>query len=409
MSIKKILLLVIIYFSALTVYAEYNNKSSTVNPFFFKFNNFRCHFLWGADFMPTGADLTFGYTGFRLFQSVDTIFHASIGAGYEGFETYRDVDYTPNTEIDYSAGRNKNLEFNSPNFQWETGIRQGIIYNDRLDRNLIEVFLFYRGRMDFYLKGRHFWGTGDARIEEIEDGHKTWQQQYQGSDAYGIFGTSFITGLTLDNLYLDKKTKAYDGLYIETSFEISPYLKSVRGATDFYRLNFSGKFFKTLYEARPSSEKNVFTVYMGNYFSIDYADAKTYMPLYVMQTFGGTDPHYGLAYSVRGFEKFSWDTQLKIVDNIELRFNLPVIYRIKKKDCMELVPGVLTFFDIGYGSGYWGDTSGADGGIIASAGTGVYLNIFNFKYLRLYASFPFIGERLDGAPVNFNFDIDLQF
>jgi hypothetical protein len=407
---KKMLLFVLIYHSALTLSADLTEDSpEKSNPFFFKFNNFRAHFMWGADFILTGADFTFGYTGFRFFRNTDTIFQTSIGAGYEGFETYRDVDYSPNTEIDYSAGKNRNLEFNSPNFQWETGIRQGIIYNNRLDRNLIEAFLFYRGRMDFYLNGRHFWGTGDARIAEIEEGHKTWQKQYLGSDAYGIFGMSFIAGLSYDSLVSDKKTKSFDGLYMEASFEISPYLKSVRGATDFYRLNFSGKFFKTLYEARPWAEKNVFAVYLGEHFAGDFADAKTDMPLYVMQTFGGTHPYYGLAYAVRGFEKFSWDTQLKIVNNVELRFNLPVIYRIPKKDFLDLVPGFLVFFDIGYGSGYWGDTSGAEGGMLASAGGGIYLNFFDFKYLRLYSSFPLVGERLDGAPVNFNFDINLQF
>jgi hypothetical protein len=192
--------------------------------------------------------------------------------------------------------------------------------------------------MDFYLKGRHFWGTGDSRITEIEDGHKAWQEQYAGSDAYGIFGNSFITGLTYNNLRHDKKTKASDGLFMETSFEISPYLASVSGASDFYRANFSAKYFKTLFEARPSAKKNLFTVYLGEYFSIDYADAKTDMPLYVMQTFGGTDLRYGLAESVRGFERFSWDTQLKIVNNIELRVNLPVIYSISKKDYMDIVP-----------------------------------------------------------------------
>ena len=58
---------------------------------------------------------------------------------------------------------------------------------------------------------------------------------------------------------------------------------------------------------------------------------------------------------------------------------------------------------------YWGDTSGAQGGILASTVIGVYLNIFDILYLRLYSHFPLIGERLDGARVKLDFDMNLHF
>jgi hypothetical protein len=378
--------------------------------FFYSITDVRRYFAWGWDFIPTGIDVTVGYQIPPWFAGVDTILQAGFGGGYEGFGTFRAAsDYIPNTPVDpaETADPNGNLEFNSPNLQWQAGIRQGILWNQELNRNLLEAFLFYRGRYDRYLNGRHYWGSDESQIAAIEASHEAWQASYPGSDAYGIFGNSLFAGVTYDALRFDPRSKAYDGTYAEASFEISPYLPSVLGASDFWRLNFSTKTFKTLYEARPGTEKNWFSIYAGSYFSIDYSDARRQMPLYVMQTFGGTELREGLADSVRGFEDFSWDTQLKIVHNLDLRFNLPVIYSIRGRD---LLPGLVVYFDLGYGTRYWGeDPPLTPGGFLGSTGVGAYFGILDFVYAQAYCHFPLIGQRIDGAPMALDLDIGLHF
>jgi hypothetical protein len=375
-------------------------------PFFYRIEDVRRYFAWGWDLIPTGIDLTVGCRLAPWFDGVETILQATVGGGYEGFGTFRYTDYTPNTVTADAADPNGNLEFNSPNLQWQGGIRQGILWNPAQDRNLLEVFLYYRGRHDRYLKGRHYWGSSDSEIAAIEASHEAWQSLYLGTDAHGIFGNSLFTGLAYDALHFDRRTKAHDGTYAEASLEISPYFPSVLGASDFWRLNFSTKTFRTLYEARPEASQNVFTVYAGSYFSIDYADARRRMPLYVMQTFGGTELREGLADSVRGFEKHSWDTQLKIVHNFDLRLNLPVIYSFHGRD---LLPGLVVYFDLGYGSLYWGDPSNTPGGFLGSTGIGLFMDMLDFAYTHLYVHFPLIGERIDGAPFVLDFEIGLHF
>ncbi len=377
------------------------------SPFLFGLAGVRWHFFWGLDLIPTGLDVRLGYRGLSLLPGLDTVLEATLGGGYEGFETYRAVDYTPNFQIppDRAAGHDRNLEFNSPNFQWQLGLRQGILWNQEEGHNLLEGFVFYRGRYDRYLEGRAFWGTDPSRVALIQEYHSLWQQSYAGTDAYGIFGTSFLLGVDLNDLRHDDRTKAYDGLYAEGSFEASPWIPSVMGASDFWRLNVSARFFKVLYQASPQARKNAFTVYLGEYASLDYADAARSMPLYVMETFGGTELRSGLADSVRGFEEFSWDTQLKAVNNLEIRANLPSLY------FASLVPGALAYFDIGYGRGYWGAPAPYDGagGVLASTGVGVYLDVFDITYVRVYAHFPLIGARLDGAPWKLDIDFNLHF
>ena len=109
--------------------------------FFYSITDVRRYFTWGWDFIPTGIDVTVGYELPPWFAGVDTILQASFGGGYEGFGTFRAFDYTPNTPVippEVVADPDGNLEFNSPNFQWQAGIRQGILLNQELDRNLLE-------------------------------------------------------------------------------------------------------------------------------------------------------------------------------------------------------------------------------------------------------------------------------
>jgi hypothetical protein len=378
-------------------------------PCFYRIEDVRRYFAWGLNLIPTGFDVTLGRYLAPWFSGVETILQVTIGGGYEGFGTFRDTERRPNQVKVDVADPNGNLEFNSPNIQWQMGLRQGIAWDPAEERNLLEAFLYYRGRYDRYLKGRHYWGSSDSEIAAIEASHEAWQQAYEangGSDAYGIFGNSLFTGLAYDALHFDRRSKAYDGTYAEASLEFSPYFPSVLGASDFWRVNFTTKSFRTLYQARPEAPKNVFTIYAGSYFSVDYADARRQMPLYVMQTFGGTKLREGLADSVRGFEKYSWDTQLKIVHNFDLRFNLPVICSIRGRD---LLPGFVVYFDLGYGALYWHDPSNTPGGFIGSTGVGVFMDLLDFTSTHLYAHFPLIGRRIDGAPVALDLSIRVHF
>jgi hypothetical protein len=383
-------------------------QEQQAGPFFYRLQGLRRYFAWGRDLIPTGIDVTLGYRLPPWFEGVDTILQGTVGGGYEGFGTFRGIDYTPNVQepTGPTADPSGSLEFNSPNFQWELGLRQGILWNPHTRRNLVEAFLFYRGRYDRYLGGRHYWGSDDATIAAIEASHDAWQAGYQGDDARGVFGNSFLAGLAFDDLRFGRRSKAYEGTYAEASVELSPYFPSVMGASDFWRVNFSTKTFWILYEGRPEREKNWLTIYAGSYLSIDYADARRYMPMYVMQSFGGTELRDGLAHSVRGFEDHSWDTQFKVVHNFELRFNLPVIYSRGERD---LLPGIVLYLDMGYGKWYWGDPSHTPGGFLSSAGIGLFVDLFGFLSVSGYVNFPLIGGRIDNAPYALDIELGLHF
>jgi hypothetical protein len=377
--------------------------------FFLTVDGLRWYFTWGADKIPTGLDLTVGYRGWSLLPGVQTILQSTIGGGYEGLQTWRGTDYTPHVQIpaEDAAGHDRRLEFNSPKLQWELGMVQGLLWNERLARNRLEAFAFYRGRYERYLGGRVYWGTGESRAASIEAYHDWWKANYAGTDAEGIFETSFLFGLDSNTLVEDLHSRTLDGYYAETSLEVSPWFPSVLGATDFWRVTCSAAYFRTLF--RPPGAARGPAVYVGDYFSIDYADARRAMPTYVMQTFGGRRLRYGLGDdAVRGFEGYTWDTQLKIVNNVDLRLNLPPFYRTEGSG-RELMPGLLLFFDLGYGTGFWGDPGNTPGGFLGSTGLAVYLDLFELVTVVGNLCVPVIGSRLDGASFVLDLDFGLQF
>jgi hypothetical protein len=227
------------------------------SPFFFRVDDLHRYFAWGTDLVPTGADVTFGYRGWRLVPGVDTILQITVGGGYEGLETYRNIDYRPHFQIptEAAAGHDRHLEFNSPIFAWEIGLVQGILWDDRLAQNWLEGFAFYRGRYERYLGGRYYLATDPARITAIEAYHDWWKQNYAGTDAEGIFGTSFVVGLDINAIEIDEVTKARRGYYAEASVEASPWFPSVLGATDFWRVSLTLMGFRVLYQARPAGNR----------------------------------------------------------------------------------------------------------------------------------------------------------
>ena len=384
-----------VVFCGLQVQAEEKNSD-----FYWKLAGVRWYFLWGLDLLPTGVDITLGYKGFRILPGRDTLLQVTAGGGYESFNLYRYADGSPALP----GSQFDKMEFNAWIFKWEPGIRQGFLWNRKLDRNLLEGFLFYRGRYDIYRDGRVIWGTPVAEAQQIVQEHTDYQAALVFVDSEGVWSNSLFTGISLDMMDGNKNHQTKQGFYGELSLEWDPYLPDAAWKTDVDFLRFNGtlKGFYTLFDAAPDREKNLFSVYAGDHFSVDYAAGHN-IPMFVMQSFGGTRPRTGLGRTLRGFEEYTYDTRFKMVNNIEIRANLPAL-RLKSA-----VPGVVSYFDSGYYSNYFGDPGVLKSGFLCSTGFGVYLNLLGVDYLRIYLHFPLVGERVDGKKMTVDVNLGLHF
>jgi len=102
---------------------------------------------------------------------------------------------------------------------------------------------------------------------------------------------------------------------------------------------------------------------------------------------------------VRGVDSGSLDVNLKLVNNLELRVNLPAIV------LPDLVPGVVVHWDAGYFAQV-GESAGHVSGFVTTVGAGLYFNLFDLAHLAAYTHYRLDAVNADGSPwVPF----DLQF
>ena len=328
-----------------------------------------------------GADLGVGYRGLSLLPGTQTTFWVYAGGGYEGEHYYRDGNgalLAPG-----SIGSGGQPSFNRIEGAWRLGVEQGFAWNPRTSTNLLEAFLFYRGRCDLNQASGTMLADALPGVLPDRDG-------------------SILNTLQLGAAYDDLRTsdhKVRDGVSAETTVEWGPsfLFNTIQGDSDFVRFNGMVRWFFPLYDAAPARPLNLFSVYLGEYLTIDYAMGLngTRVPLYVRQTFGGRTQNTALGSQVRGVDKGAYDTNLKAVNNLEVRVNLPAIPMpvFIAPLVPDLVPGLIAYFDYGF---Y--DQVGEPGiaspphGTVASAGAGTFVEIPGIGTILVYFEY-----RLDAA------------
>ena len=353
-----------------------------------------------------GADLGVGYRGLSLIPGEQTTFWVYLGGGYEGEHYYRDAtgNLLSPGEIGSSGGPLANADptFNRIEAAWRLGIEQGFVWNPRTSTSLWEAFFFYRGRYDLNRAAAGSLLTTPT-LSILPDRDSS------------ILNT-FQAGLGYDDL-LTTQHRTRNGTSAEMTAEWGPpwFFNTIQGESDFVRFNGTFTWFFPLFDAAPEARLNLFSVYLGEYFSADYAIGLngTPVPLSIRQTFGGRNQDTGLGDQVRGVDKAAYDTNLKAVNNLEVRANLlaipmpgflaglvPVVF-----------PGVLAYFDCGvYDQVGEQGISSPSTGFVASTGAGVFVEVPGFGSLLAYVEYRLDGQNSAGDRVRlFVLEFGMQF
>lgn len=329
-----------------------------------------------------GADLGLGYRGFSAPGAPDTILWVIGGGGYEELNYFRD----PSGRL-YAGGGGFDPErdpfYTRVNGRLDLGIAQGLVYNERLEANLLEAFAFYQSRIDYVL-------DDPARNELILASGLP--------DAAGSFRNSLLVGMSYADLDKGDPHRTQSGASAEASAEWGPafLFNAAYGRADYLRLDLTAKGFLPLFDLDPRAELNVLSGYAGGFLAVDWMTGRD-IPIAVRQSFGGRDPRQGLGGAVRGFEDARFDGPFKAVLNLEVRLNLP---QFKLVDVV--TPGLVAFFD----SGYFDLLNASDSGFLFSSGIGVFADIWNYTSLTLYTALDFPRSRMNGSywvPILFSF------
>jgi hypothetical protein len=343
-----------------------------------------------SDISPAlwGADIGIGYRGFQLFPGVDTVFWLYGGGAYEQMSYRRNpdgtmiigaapggVDPAADTVYDRWSGR------------WQLGIVQGLAWNTRTDDDLLEAFVFYRGRIDDNLQA----GAGQLIFLSSLP------------DRMGLFQNAVLAGLAYDDIMVNAASQTGEGISAEASVEWGPeaFFNAVFGRSDYLRFNATGRAFFPAFDAFRDDVDSIFsTVYLCGFFSADYVFG-AYVPLNVRQTFGGMDPRTGLGGAIRGVDAGAMDANLKMVVNLELRVNFP--------DILGMIPGFLMYWDGGYFNQIGEAVAQPAGGFVSSAGVGVYLSLFGLTAVTLYGNARITGVNADGGHFSYGLEFSSKF
>lgn len=352
-----------------------------------------------------GADLGVGYRGLPLVPGNQTTFWAYAGGGYEGEHSYRDQNgalLSPGQIGGSGSLPNADPAFNRIEAAWRLGIEQGFVWNPRTSTNLLGGFFFYRGRYDL----------NQAAAGSL----LTLPSLGILPDRDGSFLNTFQAGLAYDDL-LTNGHRVRSGPSAELTAEWGPpwFFNTIQGQSDFVRFNASFTWFVPLFDADPERPLNVFSVYLGEFFAADYAIGLNGVPvpLSIRQNFGGRDQNTGLGAQVRGVDKAAYDTNLKAVNNLEVRVNLLALPMPAFLAGLVpfVVPGVVAYFDCGF---Y--DQVGEPGfsspvpGFVAAAGAGVFVEVPGLGTLLAYVEYRLDSENAAGDRLRlFVLEFGMQF
>jgi hypothetical protein len=326
-----------------------------------------------------GADLGVGYTGLKLLPDRTTTLWAYGGGGWERMTYWRYSDgaiigsyFDPLTgavvTTPVPSGTDPDLDpyHQRAEAKWQLGVMQGLTTNERIGKDGLSAFVFYRGRYDGY------YATSGSPMTLLS--------------ASGFPDASFLNsvfaGFKWNDVLLDSH-HVQSGVAAEVSAEAG-----ISGGS-FLRLNATGRLFVPIFDLDPSADRNRLNLYLGDFLSVDWMTGAS-IPLVIRQSFGGLDPRVGLGGAVRGVDSGSLDANLKAVNNLELRLSGPALFT------PIIVPGIVAYVDAG-----WFDQVGeavADPamGFVASTGGGVFVNFFDFAQLFLYLNYRLIGTNANG-------------
>jgi hypothetical protein len=253
------------------------------------------------------------------------------------------------------------------NMNWRLGIRQGVLYSERTGKNLLSVFILYRGRWDL----------------NIDNGSLFFQSNL--ADREGTFQNSVIPGILLDLVSRNAPGIARRGFKAEGSIEMAPrlFFNTQLGRADFTRCNLDLQFFNAVEGIKLIDPGFPFNLLFSARFLFDYLFGDE-IPINARQSIGGTKLKEAVGGVMRGVHEGRFDATIKTVTNLDLRLNMPPI--------AFLVPGILIYFDSAVHDDLTGKLTLDPDRLLFSTGGGIVLNLFGIDIALLINYF--INEKL---------------
>ncbi|MBU0934266.1 MAG: hypothetical protein KKI09_00865 [Spirochaetes bacterium] len=280
-----------------------------------------------ADFGLAGFDmwkleLYGGLKGLQLIPGAESRVLLYAGGGYVGDAYYRD-----SADMVLAAG-DESAAFKKAFGSGKLGLELGLLYDPALAKNNLFGRFFFKSLYESYV----FDAEAPAAIEASTL-----------PDRAGAWESSLFAGLFWDALDFNPLLQTNSGTAAEVSVDWAPgaAFNSVFGAADYVRLNASGRLYL------PILESDQFGLYLTERFIADaLLGTAEGIPGLARRRVGGFSLSGAPGGAVRGIDSGRYDTWLKLVNNLDLRFNfLPLFSTAAAPRDKILVPELFGFFD----------------------------------------------------------------
>ena len=180
---------------------------------------------------------------------------------------------------------------------------------------------------------------------------------------------------------MDDRKTASDGFLATLDLKHAPEI--INRDSDFNLIRLNAVASKTVYE-KLSNGRNLFSITIIDRANLTYLTGSK-IPVAVQEP-------TALGRLVRGFNYYTYGTELAVVNNFDIRFAGP---DMKGKG---IFPRMNLFFDIGYGTGDYYNTSIHDENFLSSCGVQITISFFDFMDLGYQVAYLFSGDKFSEGP-----------
>ncbi len=374
---KKIIILLLVLVMALPM--------AFAGDFSFVFGDLGQHPEILAGFIPSYLLLGGGYDGLELIDGNKTSIQLLLGAGYNQRKVWYDPDpenpQVDNIDIFRMASP---IVYDVIETDWHLRFNQGFLASPVEGKDLITLTASYRGKFEV---NRDSMVVGKSRKNGFDYHEIKTLDSYIGKDYQGyiypdlqgdrmMLGTSFALTFKLD--MMDDKMTTTDGFVMKAEAEYAPLLlnNALGGKADYYSLTLNAVAAKTLYELELNG-KDYFTIVAIDRFNVNWTDGSA-VPVYAQGP-------VSLGRKMRGFNTWTYGTNLSVVNNFDIRLAGPVYFG--------LFHLINFLFDIGYGAGNYFNTDVSGSNFLASTGAEFTVSLFDFIDLGYEIAYLFCGDK----------------
>lgn len=319
-------------------------------------------------FCPTYAEIGVGYNGLEFINGNKTQLRAMVGGGYLKDYLYQNEDGSP---VEWES-KDDVVDINTWHIIGDLQLNQGFGISDVEGFDLVTAYAGYKLDWERFINFQ-----GPAAI-------------YPNLVGPNAVTNSFYLGAKLN--MLDDRMVSTDGCTAEIRFDYAPAF--INEKSDYYSMTASTVFGRTVYELQQGNGKNLFSIVFMDRINASFTDG-TQVPLYAQLP-------VSLGNKIRGLEKGTYNTNLTLVNNMEVRFASPEPW------FDGIFARVNLFLDAGYYAGRYFNApkdSVRDSGFVASMGGQLEICLFDFIDLGIQGSYLLKGKNFREPGNKFVFDV----